>query len=610
MTWRRFLGYRREPDQWPDPHERARTRAAERLDWPLDQVEEAWLAEHLASCEACSAIAAAYETQRVDLRALRGREPEPPRDLWARTSAAIEAEAARRGGDRTPATERALRLPLGAISGILVVAVVVGASLLSQGTTSVFPSPAPATTIPGATTTLAPGPSPIRIDRADDVAWIQIDASGDANVKSAPIDEVCADGPNADCRPIDGSTTRQLKLGQAPVAVVRSPAEGELIVVNRPPGATGDTVYAVPAPTPTSRPSPTPTQVTGQPNTPVPTPVQTPTATIEPTPSASQPSVSPPTGSPSAPASVGPTASPIPPVDGAIAIATDIVLVGDTATYSPDGTWFAFSARPADGSAGPDVYVWQSGQPTAVAVTADHRTVFASWLGDRILASRAIDPSARPDASASPEPSGSAGPDDASASPSPSANASDGVFETELVLIDPVDGSATALGGGAWRPTVRPGEDAAVFWDGTLESGDGGVLRPADGRLVVARWPADAAARDPQVIADDPIADWDARWDATGTRLAVWVADGDDPDLGTLNLYLVDPESGRIDRGERPLRDVPARRGFSLAEGRLAWVTPAGEDGLGSRVQVLAWTGDGFGKVETLPGEATIVVIR
>jgi hypothetical protein len=245
-----------------------------------------------------------------------------------------------------------------------------------------------------------------------------------------------------------------------------------------------------------------------------------------------------------------------------------------------------------------------------VAVTADHRTVFASWLGDRILASRAIDPSARPDASASPEPSGSAGPDDASASPSPSANASDGVFETELVLIDPVDGSATALGGGAWRPTVRPGEDAAVFWDGTLESGDGGVLRPADGRLVVARWPADAAARDPQVIADDPIADWDARWDATGTRLAVWVADGDDPDLGTLNLYLVDPESGRIDRGERPLRDVPARRGFSLAEGRLAWVTPAGEDGLGSRVQVLAWTGDGFGKVETLPGEATIVVIR
>jgi hypothetical protein len=77
-----------------------------------------------------------------------------------------------------------------------------------------------------------------------------------------------------------------------------------------------------------------------------------------------------------------------------------------------------------------------------------------------------------------------------------------------------------------------------------------------------------------------------------------------------LSLYVVDPETARLERGERPLVDVPARRGFSLAGGRLAWVTPAGQDGEGSRVQVLAWNEGGFGQVETLPGRSTIVVIR
>jgi hypothetical protein len=615
MTWRRFLGNRRQPDQWPDPHERARTRMAEQLDWPLEPAEEAWLGGHLESCSECSAVAADYAAQRLELRALKGRAPEPPRDLWARTAAAIEAESARRGtsGERTPVTDRALRLPLGAISGVLVVAVVVGASLLSQGP---LPPPiqSPVASSPGAVATPSPGASPLRIDRADDVAWIQIDASGDANVKSAPIDEVCPDGRTSGCRPIDGSTTRQLKLRQAPVAVVRSPAEGELIVVNRPAGATSDTVYAVPAPSPTGRPSPTPSVGSGPSNTPVPTPEQTPTATIRPTESASPPTSTPSTGSGSASPSESalPTATPIPPVEGAIAIATDVVLVGDTAAYSPDGRWFAFSARPADGSTGPDVYIWQSGQASAVAVTTDHRTVFASWLGEQILASRAIDPSADPESSVTPGSTDPSQPAKASASTSPATSSiPDGmVFDSEVVLIDPNDGTSVSLGGGAWRPTVRPGEDAAVYWDGTLEAGENGVLRTADGRLVLGRWPTDDGSRDPQVIADDAVADWDARWDATGTRLAVWVADGEDPELGTLTLYLVDAESGRFDRGDRPLRDVPARRGFSLAEGRLAWVTPAAEDGAGSRVQVLAWTDDGFGKVETLPGEATIVVIR
>ena len=74
-------------------HERARRLAAEQLDGPLLAVDADWLADHLRGCPACSQVAAGYDEDRLALRSLRGHEPEPPRDLWARTSAAIEREA-------------------------------------------------------------------------------------------------------------------------------------------------------------------------------------------------------------------------------------------------------------------------------------------------------------------------------------------------------------------------------------------------------------------------------------------------------------------------------------------------------------------------------------
>ena len=43
---------------------------------------------------ACRSVAAAYEADRLALRGLRDQQPEPPRDLWARTAAAIERESA------------------------------------------------------------------------------------------------------------------------------------------------------------------------------------------------------------------------------------------------------------------------------------------------------------------------------------------------------------------------------------------------------------------------------------------------------------------------------------------------------------------------------------
>ena len=53
---------------------------------------------------------------------------------------------------------------------------------------------------------------------------------------------------------------------------------------------------------------------------------------------------------------------------------------------------------------------------------------------------------------------------------------------------------------------------------------------------------------------------------------------------------------------------VPALPGFSIGEGRLAWATPPGQNGEGSRIQIVAWSDDGVGTVESAPGEDLVVV--
>jgi hypothetical protein len=48
--------------------------------------------------------------------------------------------------------------------------------------------------------------------------------------------------------------------------------------------------------------------------------------------------------------------------------------------------------------------------------------------------------------------------------------------------------------------------------------------------------------------------------------------------------------------------------GFSITDGRLAWATPPGQGGEGSRVQIVAWTDDAVGAVESVPIEDVVVV--
>jgi hypothetical protein len=681
----------RRRKSWDSPHDRARSRAAERLWEVLPAGEAEWLDRHLAECRDCSAVADSYEAQRLEVRGLRDRAPVPPRDLWARTAAAIEREDARRRPSLRPdpaprmpllRRKRPSPVPLGLVSGVLVVAVVVGVSLLGgrQTTPQVVPLQSPpliAVSLPPLQTT-GPSGTPIVV-AAGDVGWMRYGPDGQIDVFFSPIDEVCADAEGPDCAPIDEASPRSGEIADAPPeAVVKSPDDKSLIVVQGPTDNGAGKVIVVPVPTaPGSTPEPTP----------VPTPVVTPTPPVE-TPPPPVETPTPPAETPTAPVDTptAPVETPTPPLEsptqspltGPLEIASGVIVVGQSAAYSPDGVWFAFSARPTDGSAGPDIYVWRVGDPQALPITVDHRSVFSGWLDGRMIGSRAVvvetvaegspvptDASPVP-TDASPVPTdGSPAPTDASPSPTVASPAPLTDLRPEAFLLDPATGAETALPAAPfWRPSVDPSGRWAVYWDGTVSLADNGFeWRAASGQLVVGAWPpvpeepaavpgseppaseapasgspdaspvspdaspvSPAVSPDesatpssspspeptalPQVIDTSAIRDWDARWDETGTHLAIWIADQADPAIGRLSLYVFDPATGTLDLAEPLLSAQPALPGFSIASDRLAWATPDNQDGEGSHVEVLAWKGSDSGQVQSAPGDDQVVVIR
>ena len=320
---------------------------------------------------------------------------------------------------------------------------------------------------------------------------------------------------------------------------------------NEPPGASdnppSDAAGSPPA-------SSEPTQDPGATEEPAATPDPTDEPKPEPTPKTTEPA-------PSVEVTPGP--------DGAIEIARNVVLVGSGAGYSPDGSRFAFSARPAKGSGGPDVFVWRVGDRLAKAVTTDHGSQLAGWMGERLLVSRVVDGKPR------------------------------------TSILD-LDGSERPAGDGAmWRPTVGPGRELATWWEGTVKQADDGITWVPDrGRLVLANWPDGG---DSQVLAEGAVTDWDVAWDETGTKLAVWVSRDEPGKAGKLSLYTVDKATGRPDLARPPLDAAPAYAGFALEPGRLAWSSPA--DGGDTSVVVLGWSGNDFGKV-TLPTENGATVLR
>ena len=244
----RFPRLRRSPDQWRDAHERARVRAAERLDGPLGLVESQWLDEHLAGCADCSAVAAAYAADRQTLRALRDDHPEPPRDLWARTAATIEQLSLRSEdgtsrpdpADRGPSPAGQLRrLPLSAMTTVAVVVVVFGATLLMNGAFAppVGPQTAGSPGIALASSSAAPGrpgaeATPYAV-KAGQVAWVVDAGSGGVSYSTHQVEEVCPQEGSANCAPLPDEGSTKLALDAAPRTLIGSPSRKQAVAISK-----------------------------------------------------------------------------------------------------------------------------------------------------------------------------------------------------------------------------------------------------------------------------------------------------------------------------------------------------------------------------------------
>jgi len=589
---------RRRAGQSVVVHDRASSLAARRLDEPLDAAEATWLAEHLAGCAACRSVTAAYEADRLLLRGLRDQQPEPPRDLWARTAAAIERESAAHGGARRTADTRRRGPALGILAGVAVVAVVIGATVLSGGYLNGPPAvgnvPAtlpPVAVVPSATT---PGPTPIAVG-AGSVGWVGTEADGKFAYNVTKVSEVCPAERQPDCAPVKDGSSKQVDMQIRPKSISKSPVRNEAVVVGT--NAAGDDallVIALPTSDPTAAPSSSDTPsvkpsaspvLTAPPASASATPRSTAVGSASPT-SVPSPSVRPPASSP--PASSAPTASPqvtaIPTVVATLAIVSGVKIVGESAAFSPDGSWFAFTARPSDDTAGPDIYAWRVGAARAQKLTHDERSVFASWSSGRLIGSRPL-----------------------------GTQTTDAGLSAESFTLDPATGAESAMTGGTWRPVVAPNGSQAVTWDGTVRLGSDGLsIAPAKGKLVVRAFTPgvgpDGAAGSGEVISDEAISEFDARWDETGSWLGIWLADASDATIGRLSLLHVDPATGKLERVHGAPKDVTALPGFSIANGRLAWATPPGQGGEGSRVQIVAWSDESVGAVESGPVEGVVVV--
>lgn len=662
------LPFRRRHHDDEAPHDRAHALISAGFLGALSDADASWLEGHLGQCPECRADREGYVADRALLQSLRSAPPSPPRDLWARTAAAIEREA---GHSHRGFLDRAIGpmprgIPLGPLAGVAVAAVVLVVALLPPGTT-VRPAP---TGTPPPVALVTPATTPFAVD--NQVAWLVHAPDGTTSIVFGEIDEVCADPSSGACAIAPGSPA-PIAIGQQPQSVVISPTSGQVAVVPADDQPDGDLVIvSVATPVPTEAATP------AAPSMPAPSMLVTPPASF---------AIESPGRSPLPSASVGPLGK-------GHAIIHGVVVVGEPA-YSPDGQWFAFSARPKDGSRGPDLYAWRVGDDAATQLTTDGLTYFSGWFRSQIVASTVsldaavADPSAAPSGSAA-APTLSPPADASEAVPSGSPAATPAALELHPAsfLIDPATRARTDFARpDVWLPSIDPSGRFVVYWSGTVTPGASGAaigsptasadatasvpssaaespialsgitsLRPATGSLVLDGWsaalvlpspspdssvggggspspaavvtdsPSDAPATSPfdlgsplpssspavaegpagtwTVLADGPLTDFDARFDPKGTRLAIWTADPGDNSIGPLRLLVLDPATGTIDPTAQPLSapGVVALRGFSIDAGRLGWVTPPGQNGQPSSVQVLAWKGDQFGQVRTVPG--------
>ena len=103
------------------------------------------------------------------------------------------------------------------------------------------------------------------------------------------------------------------------------------------------------------------------------------------------------------------------------------------------------------------------------------------------------------------------------------------------------------------------------------------------------------------------MADFRAKVDRAGIHLALWIGEDLQEPVGRLHLVVIDPATGAI-TSQQPLPGAPALRRFSIDVNRLAWVSPPGQDGQESSLQVLGWDGDSFGEIHTEPAQDLLIL--
>ena len=447
-------------------HEKARVLASEAIDAELSPADATWLAAHLSGCEECTLVAGEYRDLHDELRALT--LPEPPRDLWARTSAGLDGIDLARARGRLPSWRIGLsgnRSLLGSGAAVAITVLLVGVSLLSQGPLASPARPSTNSSNPIALASPAPSVGPqSQLAVVDGNSYWMAPDNGVYQIKGGSAE--CT-GVSQSCAVANGDGTVLTSItSQSQVSVAIAPdaqqaavwTNDKVVIVPltqaatknvsidlltpRPSAVTSPTTGATSSPSPAGRTKvpPSATAVGTPSGSPGPTNAATPTTS--PSPAVITPAPTP-THVPSAVPTAGlPTSQPTAILDG-------FRIVGSAPQFSPDGSWVAFSARPSDLSTGSDVYVWRAGWASAVAVTTNHADLFAGWFGSRILISEFSSVRA------------------AAESPAPAGGAS--TVEAVSFVYDPSTNNTFRIDRPMLLPAVDPTGRYLVYWSGAVQ---------------------------------------------------------------------------------------------------------------------------------------------
>ena len=581
-------------------HEKARVLASDAIAFQLPPAEAAWLEKHLSRCAACRAVAGDYRAIHAELRGLA--MPEPPRDLWARTSAAMDAVDRRRAA-RSARTGLAglmegrfgelarSRSALGSMMAAVAVVLVVGLAMFNQGsifTSHAAPSQATAVAIASSSPT---GGAQSNLAVVDGTSYWVAPENGMYQIKGGAAN--CTGTPES-CAVTNGNGTVVGSIqSKTAVSVVISPNATQAAVWNAnkivilPLAQSAPATVAIDLLTPRpTAPAATTAAATAAPVTAPPAATAAATNDVnQPSPSMESGPTAGPTeqsGATPAAATSAPTPAPTPSGPQPTAILDGYKIVGRAPEFSANGLFVAFSARPVSANSGSDVFVWRVGWERARAVSTNHVDLFAGWLGSRILISEFI----RPDAGAT-------------------------TMTAVSYTYDPMSTAVRRIDRPMLMPVVDPTGRYVIYWSGNVRfDAATGLWTPDRGdfyfdawsnlRLVAAQFgasssptpeptalpavteapaaqptegtpapatdpatsptqagqpssppsePAELPQRVPVASGPGTVTGWSVRWDSTGQYVAVWVADGGASDVGHVTLLNVIPGTNTLNVG-------------------------------------------------------------